>query len=177
LIVKSEFIIRGEGVVNLSILDKLIIYNEDDSIFGEIIPLGESEYKINMPSKIIARYFVPMLDQFIFDANESKKDDMFIEIYINNEIRKIKKESVEYQFQKWEDYVKNSFINLRNCSNSIDNKKDNNTYQVISVNKDFLKLKSISKSSCDAIENYTNVTKSVKWRDKDTLLISFYECN
>lgn len=177
LIVKSEFTMRGSGVVSLNISDKLIIYNEDESIFGEITAMGESEYDIKLPSTIIARYFVPMFDQFYFDANEPNNNNDFIEVYINKEVKKIKKNLVDYQFETWNDYVKKSFINLRNCSNSVDAKSDINTYEIISINKDSVKIKSISKSSCDAIENFTNTTKSIRWREDNVLLISFYECN
>ena len=177
LTVRSEFVMRGDGVITLDISDKLIIYNQDDSVFGEIAMIGESVYDINLPKTIIARQFIPMFDQFVFDANKPKENNDYLEIFINKELKKIKKNIVSYQYETWNNYVKKSFINIRNCNGSRESNIDKNTYEVMSMNKDYMNVKSVAKNSCDQIENYTNAKKYIKWKDKNTLLVSFYECN
>lgn len=177
LTVKSEFIIRGDGVLTLDISDKLIMYNQDDSIFGEISLIGESTYDINLPKIIIARQFVPMFDQFVFDANKPKKENEYLEIFVNKELKKIKKNIVSYQYETWSDYVKKSFINIRNCKNLDENLIDKNTYEIIKISKDSMDIKSISKNSCDAIASFIDTKKTIRWKKNKELLIYFYECN
>lgn len=170
----NEYKLRGDGVVSISINDKLSILNEDNSLFGEIILKEESDYEINLPKKIVARSMVPVFDDFSFDADKPKDNDEFIHIYINKEPKRIRKTQVEFSFDNWEDYLKNSFIKLRNCNNE----KDLNIYKVLNVMKDYIKVKSISKESCENIDNYTDVTKELKWKNNENvLMIDFFSCN
>ena len=176
--VYNESKMHGKGVISLEINDELTILNEDNTVFGNIKSLGESEYEINLPSKIIARTFVPMFDKFYFDANEPLKKDEFLKIYINKELKKINKNQVQYKFNKWEDFIKKEFIKLRYCNNSIASKKDNNVYEVLEIVNDSMKIKSVSKKVCDAIEEYKNVTKKIKWKNnQEALMIYFFSCD
>lgn len=172
--VYNEFKIRGKGVLNITIKDKVTILNEDDTVFGEIVLREESDYEINMPSKIVARSIVPPFDIFSFDSEDPKENDQFLKIYINKEVKKINKNQVEFSFEKWKDYIKKSFINIRNCNNQ----KDLNIYEVLEIKDNTIKIKSLSKESCDAIDNYTDITKEIKWKNnQDVLLIDFFSCD
>ena len=175
LISKSDFITHGDGVVNLNISNELFIYNKDNSIFGKIIFSEESEsYILEMPKEINARYFVPVLDQFYFDAENPNKDETYLNIFINSKIKKVKKDNVNFNFVTWQNYLKENFIKIR----KLDSKDlDKNTYEVLNIEEDSILIKSVSKKACDAIETYTNVSKKIKWRDNNLLLIDFFECN
>lgn len=177
LLVKSEFTMRGDGVLSLDIIDKLIIYNQDETVFGEISMTGESTYDLNLPKTIVARYFAPMFDQFVFDAPEPNKKSEYLEMFVNKELKKIKKNTVSYNFEFWNDYVKKSFINVRYCN--INNKKniDKNTYEIVKISNDSMNIRAISKVSCDAISNYVETKKTIRWKKNNELLIYFYECN
>ena len=172
--VYNEFKTRGSGVLSITIIDKVTILNDDDTIFGEIISNDESGYEIKLPSKIVARSFVPLFDIFSFDAEQPDSNDEFLKIYINKELKKINKSQVEFDYKKWEDYVKGSFVKIRNCNKP----KDYNVYRVLKIDNNLIKIKSISKKSCDMIENYTDVTKEIEWKNENgILLIHFFSCN
>ncbi len=176
LISKSEFTMYGDGVVNLNINNEVIIYNQDESVFGKIFFSEESEsFVIDMPKEIKARYFVPILEQFSFDAIRPKENDSYLNIFINSEIKKIKKEKINFNFFEWDNYLKESFINIRRVNNK--DQVDNNTYKVLNIEKDSILIKSISKTECDLIEESKNISKKVKWKEDNLLLISFFECN
>jgi hypothetical protein len=176
--VYNEFKMRGSGIISLTINDKVTILNEDNTIFGDIASMEESDYSINLPKKIVARSFVPVFDSFYFDAEKPNDKEDFLKVYINKEIKKIKKNQVEYSFENWADYVKKSFIKLRDCNASNSKQKDNNTYEVIQMIGDSIKVKSISKKSCDVIEYYKDVTKKIKWKsNQNVLLINFFSCD
>lgn len=173
---KTDFIIQGDGVVNINISQELTIYNNDDSLFGKIMFSEESEsYVLEMPKVINARYFVPMLDQFYFDAKNPNTDDSYLYIYINSEVKKVKKTTVDFNFVTWENYLKSNFITLRKMQNN--DQLDKYIYQVLNVEKDSISIKSIAKEECDAVELYKDVSKKIRWKDNDLLLINFYECN
>lgn len=172
--VYNEFKIRGKGVLSIAITDKVTILNEDNTFFGEIVLKEESDYEINLPTKIVARSFVPAFDDFSFDAEEPSDNNEYLKIYINKALKKISKKQVEYSFDKWDDYLKKSLINIRNCNEA----KDNNTYKIIKIEDNLIKIQSISKKQCDGIENYKPVSKEIKWKNsQDVLLVNFYSCN
>ena len=172
----TDFVIHGDGVINLNISKEVIIYNDDDSVFGKITFSEESEsYVLDMPKVINARYFVPLLDQFYFDAKEPAADDPYLYIYINSDVKKVKINTVKYNFITWENYVKANFVTLRKMNNK--EQLDKNTYHVLSMENDSINIKSITKSECDAIEEYKDVSKKIRWKNNDLLLINFYECN
>lgn len=176
--VYNEYKMRGKGVLSLDISKELIILNEDNTVFGNIKSFGESDYEINLPSKIIARSLVPIFDKFYFDGEEPTKKDEFLKIYINKELKKIKKNQVQYKYSKWEDYVKDEFIKLRNYKNSTSKNKDLNVYEVLEIIDDSMKIKSVSKKTCDAIEKYENITKNIKWKNSNQeLMIHFFSCD
>jgi hypothetical protein len=175
--VYNEYKMRGDGVAILNVNDKIEILNQDNTIFGEITVSEEEGYQINLQNKIVARSFVPEFDKFYFDAEEPNKSDEFVILYINKEQKKIKNIQDNYKFQKWEDFVKGDFIKLRGCNNISKSKKDINTYSVLEIYGDSMKVKSASKNDCDAIEDYTNLTKKIKWKKNDFLLIDLYSCN
>ncbi|NHN28146.1 hypothetical protein FIA58_020910 [Flavobacterium jejuense] len=178
LISKSEFTMYGDGVANLIINEEVIIYNQDESVFGRIFFSEESESFImdNFPKEIKARYFVPILEQFYFDAIRPDKNDSFLKIFINSEIKKVKKEKVNFKFIDWDKYIKENFINIRKINSK--SELDKNTYKVIKIEKDSALIESISLSDCDLIENSdNNVSKKIKWKDDNLLLISLFECN
>lgn len=176
LISKSEFRMYGNGVANLFISDEVIIYNQDESVFGKIFFSEESEsYVIDLPKLIKARYFVPILDQFYFDAVRPDINDSFLKIYVNSEIKKIKKANLNFKFIEWDNYIKHNFIKLRKINSK--QKYDSNTYKVIKLENDSALIKSITKSDCDLIETSKDISKKIKWKEANLLLISFFECN
>lgn len=172
----TDFVIHGDGVINLNISKEVIIYNNDNSLFGKIAFSEESEsYVMDMPKVVNARYFVPLLDQFYFDAKNPVEDDTYLHIYINSEVKKVKKNTVDFNFVTWENYLKANFVTLRKMNNK--DQLDKNTYKVLSIENDSISIKSVAKSECDAVEVYKDVTKKIRWKNNNLLLINFYECN
>lgn len=172
----TDFVIHGDGVINLNISKEVIIYNNDNSLFGKIAFSEESEsYVMDMPKVVNARYFVPLLDQFYFDAKNPVEDDTYLHIYINSEVKKVKKNTVDFNFVTWENYLKANFVTLRKMNNK--DQLDKNTYKVLSIENDSISIKSVTKSECDAVEVYKDVSKKIRWKNNNLLLINFYECN
>jgi hypothetical protein len=107
----SDSIRRGAGVISfdLAVNDRLMIYNENGYLFGEIVLNEDLTYfTINMPRKTIARKVVPAFDfaAFDFDAEPVNSNDDYLRIYVNRELRKVKKAGIKYTFRNWEEYAK-----------------------------------------------------------------------
>ena len=170
----SENTLRGKGVVELTIDKNLEILNSDKTCFGTISLLNNdfgTTYKINFPKKMVtAREIIPddEFQVFSFDSELPEINNEFLIIYINKEQKMIKKTDVKYKFLNWDDYVKSAYIRLYG--------KDKNLYKVIEIKNDSLKIKSISKSDCDYVESYKDVTKWIKWKDNNCKLIKFNFC-
>ncbi|MCZ4222911.1 hypothetical protein [Pedobacter rhodius] len=104
---------RGTGVISfdLDINDRLEIYNDDGSFFGRIV-LNEDQtyYTLDMPQKTVARKVVPQFDAaaFVFDADEVNSDDDYLKIYVNGQLRKVKKAGIKYSYMKWDDYLRDN---------------------------------------------------------------------
>jgi hypothetical protein len=102
---------RGAGVISFSldINDRLTIYNQDGSLFGQIV-LNEdmTYYTLDMPRKTVARKIVPTFDfaAFNFDAEPVASNDDYLKIYANGELRKVNKAGVKYTFKSWDEYLK-----------------------------------------------------------------------
>ncbi|MHA4896280.1 hypothetical protein ACXZ1K_16120 [Pedobacter sp. PWIIR3] len=103
---------RGAGVISfqLDINDALRIYNEDGTLFGQIV-LNEdlSYYTLDMPEKTVARKLIPEYDvaAFDFDAEPVGNNDQYLRIYVNGALRKVKKDGIKYVFRNWDEYLSN----------------------------------------------------------------------
>ena len=102
---------RGTGVISfqLDVNDRLDIFNEDGTPFGDIV-LNEdmTYYTLDMPEKVVARKVVPNSDfaAFDFDAEPVKSEDEYLRIYVNKKLRKVKKAGTKYTFTNWAQYSK-----------------------------------------------------------------------
>lgn len=170
--VYQEFITRGEGVVNLSFENELVIYNLDGTVYGNVIKKEESVYEFKLPKKIIARYIVPDFDKFSFDAENPQKNNKLIKIYINREIKTIKKSDIEFQFTTWNDYMKNSIFKIF--------KDHKNIYEVIKIideNNVLAKTTNIEDCGGEKINSEDNFEKKIEWRTNDIMNVEFYDCD
>jgi hypothetical protein len=169
----NEYIMRGDGVIELNLDDNIIILNEDGTEFGKIDYNG-GLYNLKMPKQIVARSFVPDLEKFYFDAKAPKESSTFLEIYINKELKRVNKDNIKYSFSLWKEYVSKSNLKLIDCSN---NTLDSNTYSIIEFRNDSLKVKSISKKDCDLVETYKAEQKTILWRKDTTLFVHLQQCD
>ncbi|RZL20475.1 MAG: hypothetical protein EOO89_00105 [Pedobacter sp.] len=102
---------RGAGVISfqLDVNDGLRIYNEDGTLFGQIV-LNEdlSYYTMDMPEKTVARKLIPEYDvaAFDFDAEAVKSSDKYLRIHVNGAWRKVEKAGIKYIFRTWEEYLR-----------------------------------------------------------------------
>ncbi|NHN28145.1 hypothetical protein FIA58_020905 [Flavobacterium jejuense] len=172
--------IRGNGIVNIQLLNnKFTILNLSGSIFEEFF-FKDNEYTIkNNLKEIIARKVILNLDFFSleFDCNEIIEDEEFIYIYLNSELKKIKKSNYLINYSTWNDYVKNSYVKILK-DNLLIVKTDygekalsdsvNHTYRVESLLGDSLFLKTTSTGCCNCTEN---IEGFVKWKNNTELLV------
>lgn len=97
---------RGKGVIFfiMDINDRLDIFNEDDSNFGEIV-LNEGliYFIFIMFKKIVVRKVIVIYDfvVFDFDCESIEVDWDYFIIYVNKEKRKVKKLDFKYIFLIW----------------------------------------------------------------------------
>jgi len=92
----TEDVMRGKGVITLSIDKSVEILNIDKTIFGSISFLKEGEYKqykIKLPETVIAREIMPHseFEVFEFDSEPPNFNADFLVIYINKQQKLIKK--------------------------------------------------------------------------------------
>jgi len=175
----TENTLRGKGVITVSIFQRLEFLNLNRTSFGSISKskIGDN-YEIKLPKTVIAREIIPNEDfqVFSFDAEIPEANKDFIIVYINQEKRLLKKESIKYKFETWNEYVKSSFIQLTSNTDNVSKEEKMYWYKVLEIKEDSMKIKSVKKESCDYIENYKDVTKWVKWRDSSSKLIKFNFC-
>ena len=183
----TEDKIRGDGVVsfNMNVNDRLTIYNEDDSVFGEIVMNEDMSYSTtNMPKKIIARNVITTNDfaAFEFDADKVTTDKDYLIIYVNQEKRRVKKTALTFTYSNWNDYIKDSIVSLKSCNLLKDasgkpvNAAENQVFKVTAVKGDSIRIKSSEDCAGDQ-ELYKDMQGWVKWRSADALLINLSGCN
>lgn len=172
--------IRGNGIVNIQLLNnKFTILNFDDSVFEEILFINDG-YKIkNNLDIIIARKVILNSDFFSleFDCKEISTIDNFVYIYLNDELKKIKKSDYDINYCTWDDYVKNSYVKILK-NNLLIIKTDygekalndsvNHVYQVEELSGDNLFLKTTSTGCCKCTEN---IEGTVQWKRNNQLLV------
>lgn len=117
----TEDRMRGKGVISftMDINDRLDIFNEDDSNFGEIVLNEDLTYfTLTMPKKIVARKVIATYDfaAFDFDCESIEADRDYFIIYVNKEKRKVKKSDLKYTFSTWQDYIKKQSVKLKSCN-------------------------------------------------------------
>lgn len=183
----TEDKIRGEGVVSftLDINDRLTILNMDGSAFGEIVLNEDMTYfTLNMPQKTTARSLVTNFDfaAFDFDAENTNTDKEYLIIYVNKEKRKVKKSDLKFMYNKWNDYLKNSDIALKDCNLLKDaNGKQipaskGQAFVITEVKADMVNIKSSKDCTPDGVA-YKPMQGWVKWKSDKGLLLNFTSCN
>lgn len=176
----SENKLRGSGVLTLIMPDNVDILNIDKTFYGSII-LGnstEEPYNIKLPKAIVAREIIPDVEHriFSFDAELPETDKNFLIVYINKEKKLISKKNVKYKFNSWETYVKSSFIHLTSKIENSTKEEQMYYYQAVKIKGDSMQIKSVSKASCDYVEEYKDITKWIKWKDNSCKQITFDFC-
>lgn len=173
--------IRGSGIVDIQLLNnKFTILNLDDSVFDEFY-FASNDYTIkNNLREITARKVILNQDFFSleFDCNETNEKEDFICIYLNEELKKIKKSNYSLNYSKWDDYVKNSYVKILK-DNLLIVKTDygekalsesmNYVYQVEALSENNLFLKTTSTGCCKCEKN---IEGNVKWKKNNELLIN-----
>lgn len=176
----TEDKLRGEGVVSLLIDRDLEILNVDKTVFGSIrLNKNEEEpFDIKLPKSVIAREIIPNVEYriFCFDAEQPITDKDFLIIYINKEKRLINKNECKYKFNSWQEYVKTAFIHLTPKVENSSKKEQLYYYETLEIKGDSMKIKSVSKTSCDYVEEYRDVTKWIKWKDNSYKFVTFDFC-
>lgn len=177
----TENTMRGQAVISfeMNINDRLIILNEDDSNFGEIV-LNEDMtfFTLTMPKKVVARKVIPNYDfaAFDFDAENINTDKDYLIIYVNKERKKVKKTDLKFAFSTWENYIKKKTIELKDCNLLNNSKGKGLTFDVIEIKGEEIKIKS-TKNCAGEDAPFENIEGSVQWKSGDTLLIDFAVCN
>ncbi|WP_394773621.1 hypothetical protein [Flavobacterium sp.] len=176
----TENKLRGEGVLSISINQKVEILNLDKTVFGNISLIendDETLYKIDLPKKTIVRQIIPDIEiqVFSFDAEFPETDKDFVIVYVNREKKLINKKNIKYTFMLWEKYIKSSFIELTPNVENISIEEKNYWYQALQIKGDSMKIKSI-KTSCEYVENYKDFTTWIKWKKGSCMLIKFNFC-
>ncbi|WP_456311786.1 hypothetical protein [Pseudomonas shirazensis] len=176
----SENKLRGSGVLALIMPDNVDILNTDKTFYGSII-LGnntEEPYNIKLPKVIVAREIIPDVEHriFSFDAEQPETDKDFLIVYLNKEKKLISKKASKYKFSSWETYIKSSFIHLTSKIENSTKEEQMYYYQSIKIKGDSMQIKSVSKTSCDYVEEYKNVTKWIKWKNDSCKFIMFDFC-
>lgn len=177
----TEDKLRGDGVVQLLIDMDIEILNVDKTVFGSIKLNSnvEEPFDIKLPKSVIARELIPNIEYriFCFDAEQPESDNDFLIIYINKEKRLISKQRCKYKFSSWEAYAKTAFVHLTPKVKNSSKEEKLYYYEVLQVKGDSMKIKSVSKTSCDYVEEYKDVTKWIKWKDNSYKFIAFDFCN
>lgn len=176
----SENKLRGSGVLALIMPDNVDILNTDKTVYGSIISGNNTEepYNFKLPKVIVAREIIPDVEHriFSFDAELPETDKDFLIVYLNKEKKLISKKTVKYKFSSWETYIKSSFIHLTSKVDNSTKEEQMYYYQAIKIKGDSMQIKSVSKTSCDYVEEYKNVTKWIKWKNDSCKLIMFDFC-
>lgn len=177
----SENTMRGSGVIHLSIDKKIEILNLDKTVFGSINPNSENEfaaYEIKFPKHVIARQIVPYseLQIFEFDSEFPNKDNSYLIIYMNKEKKLISKKDLNYNFLTWNEYIKSAFLQLTTAAQNISKDEQKYLYKVIKIKNDSMLIKSISKSECDYVEDYKDISKWIRWKNDNCKLIKLSFC-
>lgn len=176
----TENRLRGNGVVELIIKKNVDILNLDKTLFGSIIlnNIEEEVYDIKLPKVIVAREIIPDIEHrvFSFDAEQPEMDKEFLIVYINKEKKLISKKANRYKFSSWEVYIKSGFVHLTPNVSKTTKEEQMYYYQALKIKGDSMQIKSISKTSCDYVEEYKNVTKWIKWKDNSCKLITIDFC-
>jgi len=182
----TEDKIRGKGIVSLhlDINDRLDIYDEDGSVFGELVLNEDMTYfTLKMPQKIVARYVVPHYDlaTFDFDAEDVNADKDYLFIYVNKERRKVRKDDVDFKYAEWTDYLKDNTVTLKECNllkdqsgMAISTSRDQ-VFIITEVKGDLINIKSSRDCSGD-VSDYKDMQGWVKWRSDEGLIIDFVGC-
>lgn len=179
----TDNIIRGKGVVSfeLSLNDRLDIYDEDDAVFGFIV-LNEDMnfYTLEMPKKLVARKVITEYDlaSFNFDAEEESTNKEYLIIYANGGKRKVKKTQLKYSYTSWNEYFKQQSVALKPCNQlkNLLNGGQGLTFDVIAMDGDRIKIK--SSRDCGGEDGiYRPAEGWVKWREKDMMLVDIKICN
>jgi hypothetical protein len=176
----TDDIMRGDGVLEINLnSDQFTVLNMDGSIF-ESFHFKKGEYLIQNNTKdIIARKVILNYDFFSlsFDCNSFNKEDEFIYIYFNQELKKIDKSKYHHSYTNWIEYIKNTYIKLKEgnpikikSSDNIDVLDYNleNVYSVKDMIDDKLLLVSTSTGCCASTVNIEGV---VKWKEGKKLMI------
>ncbi|ABQ06289.1 hypothetical protein [Flavobacterium johnsoniae] len=172
--------LRGTGVVQLLVDKNVNILNEDKSIFGSIL-LSNNElepYEIKLTKKVIAREVIPDIEHriFSFDAEQPENDKDFLIIYINGERKLMEKKNNKYKYSSWEEYIKAGFIHLTPKIDNCTKDEQMYYYKVLKIKNDSMQIKSVSKTSCDYVEEYKDVTKWIKWKNDSCKFVMFDFC-
>lgn len=176
----TENKLRGSGVIELSINENVEILNINKTLYGSILLTGNEEepFEIKLPNVVVAREIIPDLEHKVFslDAENPETNKDFLIIYINKEKKLINNKSNKYKFVTWEKYIKSSFIRLTSGISNCTTKEKNYYYQVLKIKRDSMQIKSISKTSCDYVDEYKDITKWIKWKNDSCKLINFSFC-
>lgn len=176
----SENELRGKGVITLFINGNVEIFNFDKTTYGSIVLTDNEEglYDIKLPKIVIAREIIPDIEHniFSFDAENPDTDSNFLIIYINKEKKLLRKKKNRYKFSTWDSYIKESFLHLtpKVVGSTSDERKY--YYKTLKIQGDSMQIKSVSKMSCDYIEEYKDITKWIKWKEGSCKVIDFDFC-
>ena len=156
------------------------ILNTDKTLFGKICSYEEVNrfdnqiyitYKLQFPTDIIVREIIPdsEIQVFIFDSQNPKTNEEYLIIYINGKQKLISKQ-VEYSYVTWEEYIKSTFIRLK--------EQDDFYYNVLEIKNDSILIKSVNVDYCGQgdNENFREITKRVKWKENNRKLVDFSFC-
>lgn len=175
------------GIISfhLDINDRLDIYNEDGTVFGELVLNEDMTYfTLKMPQKIVARYVLPEYDlaYFEFDAADVNTNKEYLIIYVNKEKRMVRKTDLDFTYTKWPGYLRNKTIRLRECNllNDLSGKpisaSREQVFTITEVKGDMIHIKS-SKECNNDISSHKDMEGWLKWKSANgLLLIDFAGC-
>lgn len=183
----TEDKMRGQGVVSftLDINDRLMILDEDDSNFGEIVLNEDMTYfTLTMPKKVVARKVVTNYDfaSFDFDAENVNTNKNYLIIYVNKEKRMVKKSDLKYTFSTWEEYLKQHPVKLKDCNLITDAQGKPNpkskglAFTVTDIKGDVISIKS-TKECLGEDTAFQDIQGKVKWKSGSALIVDFATCN
>lgn len=176
----TEDVMRGSGVVEIHLISNMLeILNYDNSIYERFI-FHDDFYSIdNDTDNIVARKVIFNSDFFslIFDSHLFEEDDEYVLIYINQSLKKIKKEKYSITYSDWIDYVRDEYIKLKE-DNLLQVKTDYGSkflessidyvYSVKEMINNELVLISTSTGCCKCTEKIEGI---VKWKDDNNRLL------
>ena len=177
----TEDKMRGSGVVSfgMNVNDRLDIFYPDGSTFGFMVyNEGGDFYTIDMPRKLVARWVTPSGDftQIDFDAEAVETDKDYLIIYANKEKLKVKKADVKFTFSKWEDYLREQIITLKDCNLLKGAEQYRDMYfDVTEVNGDRIKVKSVQ--NCGLGAEVKPLEGWLTWKKDGNLLVDFDYCD